>query len=260
MVRGSDTGTVDLARLLEVELVEEIGPEASGELARRSLASSFRLPRGRWQPHPDDPETDPDKTLGLLIVDGLILRRLCVGEACCIELLGAGDFIRPTHPDADPFLVRETVEWTVVEPGHAAVVDHRFASLFGRWPQFANALLGRAGRRASALGVHVAVGHLTRVDERLLTLLWHLADRWGRVAPQGVSIPLRLTHELLAELIGARRPSVTTAMAELGRAGTLSSPRGGFITLHGDPPEQLAERRAEQRPPERLEAPQRVAG
>ena len=32
-----------------------------------------------------------------------------------------------------------------------------------------------------------AIAHLTRVDDRLLALLWCLAERWGRVVPDGVA-------------------------------------------------------------------------
>ncbi len=48
-------------------------------------------------------------------------------------------------------------------------------------------------------------------------LLWHLADRWGRVRSEGVVLPLRLTHSVLADLVAARRPTVTTSLSELAR-------------------------------------------
>ena len=57
-----------------------------------------------------------------------------------------------------------------------------------------------------------AIAHLTRVDDRLLALLWCLAERWGRVVPDGVLVSLRLSHRTLAGMVGARRPSVTTAL------------------------------------------------
>ena len=47
-------------------------------------------------------------------------------------------------------------------------------------------------------------------------LFWHLAERWGNHTPEGIVIPLRLTHAQIGELIGAQRPSVTTALSRLG--------------------------------------------
>jgi hypothetical protein len=73
------------------------------------------------------------------------------------------------------------------------------------------------------------------VDERLLLLLWHMADRWGRVTPHGVSLSLRLTHELLADLIAVQRPSVTLSLQQLERQGRISR-EGGKILLIGQPP------------------------
>ena len=54
---------------------------------------------------------------------------------------------------------------------------------------------------------------------RLEALFWHLADRWGKVTPKGVVVPLRLSHRLLGSLVGARRPTVTTALAQLADDG-----------------------------------------
>jgi CRP-like cAMP-binding protein len=75
-----------------------------------------------------------------------------------------------------------------------------------------------------------AIAHLTRVDDRLMALMWCLAERWGRVVPGGVLVSLRLPHRTLAGMIGARRPSVTTALGELSEQGVLLRPgRGRWI-------------------------------
>ena len=66
-------------------------------------------------------------------------------------------------------------------------------------------------------------------------------DRWGRVTPQGIKIPLPLTHSLLALVVGARRPTVTSAVRSLARAGRLKPcPRSQWL-LCGGPPEELRE-------------------
>ena len=83
---------------------------------------------------------------------------------------------------------------------------------------------------------------LALVDDRLLLTLWHLAERWGRVTPTGIVVPLPLGHQRLADLVGAHRPSVTTALGELARAGSISRRDDGNWLLHGAPPEQLRRR------------------
>ena len=82
-----------------------------------------------------------------------------------------------------------------------------------------------------------AIAHLKRIDDRLLALLWCLAERWGRVSPDGVVVALRLPHRTLGSLVGARRPSVPTALGQLMARGEVERrPDGGWLLL-GNPPE-----------------------
>jgi CRP-like cAMP-binding protein len=62
---------------------------------------------------------------------------------------------------------------------------------------------------------------LKHVEARLLVQFWQLAERWGRVDRDGIAVTLPLTHELLAKLVGAARPSVTTALGRLAEGGLL---------------------------------------
>ena len=82
-----------------------------------------------------------------------------------------------------------------------------------------------------------AIAHVTRVDDRLLALLWCLAERWGRVVPDGVLISLRLSHRTLAGMVGARLPSVTTALGQLMARGDLERRPDGEWLLRGAAPE-----------------------
>jgi CRP-like cAMP-binding protein len=85
----------------------------------------------------------------------------------------------------------------------------------------------------------MAIVHQARVDVRLHMLFWHLASRFGRVRGDGVIVPLRLTHALLAELVAARRPTVTSALSALAREGRVRSLDDGWL-LCGDPPGEVA--------------------
>jgi CRP-like cAMP-binding protein len=68
-------------------------------------------------------------------------------------------------------------------------------------------------------------------------LFWHLADRFGRLSGEWVEIPLPLTHATLAELIAARRPTVTTALSKLQERGVLLRARDGWRLSGTVPPE-----------------------
>jgi len=55
--------------------------------------------------------------------------------------------------------------------------------------------------------------------DRLRSKLVQLAQDHGRVGRDGVRLDLRLTHDLLAEMIGSARETVTRALEELDREG-----------------------------------------
>ncbi len=53
----------------------------------------------------------------------------------------------------------------------------------------------------------------------VLMILWHLADRCGTIGSDRSLVPIDLSHSILAELVAARRPAVSTAIASIQRAG-----------------------------------------
>ena len=121
-----------------------------------------------------------------------------------------------------------------------AVLREPVLRALGQWPSAVAAVLRGASNRAHSLAITLAVSNLRRVDVRLLMLLWYLAERWGRVTPDGVIVPLRLTHETLARLVGAQRPSVTTAIRQLEDEGRLRRTPDRLWLLCGAPPERMA--------------------
>src|SRR6478672_11417971 len=180
---------------------------------------------------------------GFLIIDGLLSREVDVLGRSCIELIGPCDVMRPWSWDEAGSHVQAEVGWEVLEPTRLAVLDHALVQRLAPFPQLGVELFSRGIRRAHALAVALAISHHQRVDDRLLLTLWHLAERWGRVTPDGVVVPLPLSHQRLADLVGAHRPSVTTAMGDLARDGALSRRDDGDWVLHGPPPERLKHHR-----------------
>jgi hypothetical protein len=47
--------------------------------------------------------------------------------------------------------------------------------------------------------------HLSRAEDRVLTLVSDLAERFGRVTPDGIVIDIDLTHDLIGQMIASRR-------------------------------------------------------
>lgn len=171
-------------------------------------------------------------TLALLL-DGLAGRHVALGDRVATQVLGPGDVIDPWSPGGDA-LLPYTVSWSAFEPATVAVLDRRFATAAQRWP----ALTATAQQRLAAVGerlaVHLAICQLPRVEQRVLALLWHLAERFGRVAPEGVIVDLRLTHRLIGELVGAQRPTVSLALSSLLDDGLVVRRADGAYVLRRD--------------------------
>jgi CRP/FNR family transcriptional regulator, cyclic AMP receptor protein len=209
-------------------------------LATRALVVQTRsIDPGLWEPDHDLDHQRP--VAGLLVVEGLLTREIVFVGRTTTELLGAGDVLHPWQEDVQFEALPFTAAWHVHAPLRVALLDGRFALAAGRWPPLMAALAARHVKRARTLAFQRAIGQLPRVDDRLIVLLWSLAERWGRVGPDGVRLTLGLPHRTLATLVGARRPSVTTALTGLARAGLVERRTDGWL-LHGDPAEILAER------------------
>jgi CRP/FNR family cyclic AMP-dependent transcriptional regulator len=221
------------------ELGEGLSPDELAS-ARRAVAVHARsLKPGAWDPHAEEWPVEP--VFGLLVLEGVVTRDITFAGRTTTELLGAGDVLRPWEDDVPFEPLPFGVAWQVHEPARVAVLDARFALASARWPALAAGVSRRHVRRARSLAFQMAIAQLPRVDDRLLVLFWALAERWGRVSPRGVRLPLRLPHRTLATLVGARRPSVTTALSGLAREGLVERVDEGWL-LHGDPRTTLARR------------------
>ena len=126
------------------------------------------------------------------------------------------------------------------ETTRLAKLDRAFERDAARWPGLHAALLDRLDARMTGLALQLALAQLPRLELRLLCLFWHLADRWGRVDAHGVVVSLRISQATLADLVSARRPSVSHALAGLREQGTLVREAPGRWLLRGAPPREWA--------------------
>lgn len=187
------------------------------------------LERGEWKP---DRRPPPEGHLGFLVLDGLIARELAIDGGRAIELLAHGDLLRPWEEDAASF---DESCWIVFERAELAELGPAATAELVERPELLDALLSSAMRRCRSLAASTAIHSIAGLDRRLVALFWHLAERTGSRGPDGVSVPLRLTHRTIAEMVGARRPSVTASLRRLADEGRIVRNGRGWL-LKGDPP------------------------
>jgi CRP-like cAMP-binding protein len=203
--------------------------------ARAALvATTIELEAGPW-----DPAGLAEVALGLLVIDGVILREVVAGDVVAVEMLGPGDVLVPAADSSVGDFVASEVRWCVRVTSQLALLRPELVQRLSDWPGVLGVIVRRMAERSARQAVMQAICHHPRVDDRLRGLFWHLANRWGRVTPGGVVLPLRLTHDSLARLVGAQRPTVSTALKSLQDAGEVTRRRDGAWVLLPESQERL---------------------
>ena len=226
------------------ELFARLPPQGELEARARAIAPVVHLERGHWTAEVGSVR-DPETCLGLLVLDGLLIHSTVVVHERRSEVIGPGDVLRPWQNETDMASVPFADDWQVVQTARLAVLDARFLAFAARWPMVVAAIVERAVRRSRWLALQLAITDLRRVDDRLMLFFWHLADRWGRVGPEGVAVPLPVTHDVLAQLVCAQRPTVTSALRRLTEEGRIRRRRDKTWLLAPDPPRVPARVRAQ---------------
>ncbi|HWB69815.1 MAG TPA: helix-turn-helix domain-containing protein [Solirubrobacterales bacterium] len=207
------------------------------EESRASAEQALQVPMMRLASGPWTPPAEGEEGLAYLVLSGMLLRRVRIEGGRSVELLAVGDCLLPWREETASF---SHSEWHVVDHSRLAVLDLRPGSPLARWPALTASIAGRAIDRSRSLAVQSAIMSVVGIEERLHALLWALAERWGKVVPGGAELEVNVPQSVLAEMIGARRPTVSQALGSLEERGLLSSPRPGRWMLRGSPPPSAA--------------------
>jgi CRP/FNR family transcriptional regulator, cyclic AMP receptor protein len=212
-------------------------PEAHRAHALRAATADTRtLEPGGWDAIAE--YGGCESWMGLLVLEGYLLRRTTFAHETVGEIIGPGDLLRPWDHDGEYPVEGLATSWHLLAATTIALLDDGFAARIAPWPPLTVALLARTGRRARWLGLRLLVSQLHGVETRVFYLLWLLAERWGRRRDGMLRVPIRLTHQHIGEVIGAERPSVSNAVGRLRELGVHRLPGAGWeIPL--DTPERI---------------------
>ena len=173
------------------------------------------------------------KAFGATVVDGLVTGSLCVGEQAGIHLLGPGDVL-PSESELWPAWLGN-LEFRTAAPVHLGLFGGELLIAIHRCPRIVRGLYASIGEQMHRLSAQLVICQLPRVEDRVLAMLWLLAESWGHVTTSGVRLPLALTHETVGGLVGARRPTVTLALRKLTDDGALVQQESGWLLLERPP-------------------------
>ena len=210
-------------RLLLLEADAELGALLDADTfarARSALSAAWApLNTGPWQV--GRLRQASPANAGLLVLSGVIAREVVLAGDVSSELLGAGDLIRPWSTQADTALLDAEVRWNVLAAGRVALLDAPFMARAATYPGVAAMLMERIEARARRLATVKAIAQLTRVDERLVAVIRHFCERWGRVTADGVAASAVPEPP---DARRARRGAAPVGLDRRRRAGALRAP------------------------------------
>lgn len=198
--------------------------------AREVMVPAIELADGPFDPVALPPR--PAESYAI-VLSGMVNRQVRIGDQVALRVLGPGAFI-PLF-DASSSELLERSEWNCAGKVRLAVLGEQFSRACARWPQLQRNLFARFAEQQEQLVAQFALCQLSRVEDRLLAMLWLLAESWGKVTSAGTVLPLQFTHEALGAMVGARRPTVTLALGELAESGAIVQRDGGWLLLQPPP-------------------------
>lgn len=172
-----------------------------------------------------------DRLHGYLVISGSLAINLHMSGRRCTRLIGPRELVLIDGIETDSIPLNW--DWSVLAPARLALLDARLHAVARHWPALMSAILERAAQQTRQAFLQQAISQLPRVEERLLALFWSIADRQGVMRADGVWLELSATHDQLASMVGAQRPTVTLGLARLADGGLVRADEGGWLIAPG---------------------------
>ncbi|MGB0909106.1 MAG: Crp/Fnr family transcriptional regulator [Nitrospirales bacterium] len=157
------------------------------------------------------------------------------GKSLTVALLEPGEIFgeiealdnRPTASVAESL--------NALEPVTVCEIEHKdYVRYLHQFPEIAIKVLMLVGARARQMEARMEDLAFKSVSSRLANLFIELSEKYGQESPDGFRISVRLTHQNLADLVGANRETVTSFLSEFRREGLITQNKGYFFILEKD--------------------------
>jgi CRP-like cAMP-binding protein len=198
----------------------ELNGELGGQIA--GLSVSIVLERGAtWGPAPSSDVVLLIVEQGFVVISAAMGERAGNGGRRIVLATGeSGTLLAPPVPG-------ERLE--AVTPCRITAISADSLRALLAFPAMAeaiaDALAAALAERQATIRNCAYVRHCERVREKLL----QLARGYGHVVPAGVRIDFPLTHQLLADMVGSARETVSLALAELAREGFVDRQQRRYV-------------------------------
>ena len=176
---------------------------------------------------------------------------IVTGQVKIVRHADAGDVILEIFGEGEP-VGAIAVYNCIPYPATAIALDRTvllciprrdYFELLDRNPEFTRAIMRELTKLVLALTRKVQESRGQRVDGRVAQLLGTLAERMGKDTPEGLLVPLTLTRQEIADLVGTTVESAIRVLSRWGREGIVVTRDDGFLIPSRERLTQIAEGR-----------------
>lgn len=164
-----------------------------------------------------------------IVLDGMVVQDLSLGPQRALRISGPGEVLSAAGSGGSALI--SLGEIRAVAPTEVVLLGRQVMLAARRVPRLLPGLQLLMAQQSERLLAQMVICQMPRVEDRVLALLWQLAETWGRITTSGTLVPLNLTHDAIGELIGARRSTVTLALRDLVERGALVRQSHGWLLL-----------------------------
>jgi len=170
---------------------------------------------------------DPADALTVLVRGRVKVVRHAEAGDVILELFGEGD---PVGAIALYNYIPYPASAVCLEPVTLFVLPRRdYFELLDRQPEFARGVIRELTRLVIALTRKVEEMRGQPVETRIAQLFLTLAERMGREKKGGIEIPIELSRQEVADLVGTTVESAIRVMSRWGREGILITGEKRFL-------------------------------
>ena len=210
-----------LSAVRSVPMFRGLAPDDQKRVA--ALASLKEFERGDylWR------AGDPAENLTVILRGRVKIIRHAEDRDIILELFGEGD---PVGAIAVYNYVPYPASAVCLEPVSLLILPRReYFELLDRHPEFARGIIRELTRLTIALTRKLEEMSGQRVEVRIGQLFLTLAERMGREGREGIEIPIQLSRQEIADLVGTTVETAIRVLSRWGREGVLVSGEKRFL-------------------------------
>jgi len=170
---------------------------------------------------------DPAENLTVILRGRVKIIRHAEDRDIILELFGEGD---PVGAIAVYNYIPYPASAVCLEPVSLLILPRReYFELLDRHPEFARGIIRELTRLTIALTRKLEEMSGQRVEVRIGQLFLTLAERMGREGREGIEIPIQLSRQEIADLVGTTVETAIRVLSRWGREGVLVSGEKRFL-------------------------------